>query len=179
MIKIPKSHIVIGKKELSKEEFKPAINNSHSNKPRGGLWVSPYYPDREYISGWHEWCSSEMEHWLSNDSVVLELKDDAKIFTINSQEDLIEFIKIVGIAEDELTSKLGLKFLTYPDFEKVSQMFDAVYLTEEGQWSTRFSGNGCDYNLYGWDCESLLILNFGCIEKWEYQKLDIVKENDK
>ena len=119
-----------------------------------------------------------MEHWLSNDSVILELKDDARVYTINRQEDLIEFINIVGIAEDELTSKLGLRFLVYPDFEKVSKMFDAVYLTEEGQWKTRFSNNGCTYNLYGWDCESLLILNFDCIKNWEYKKLDIMKEDN-
>jgi len=176
MITIPKTHIIIGKKELSKEEFKPARNNSGSNKPRGGLWASPYYPDKEYISGWHEWCSSEMEHWLSNYSVVLEIKDDARVFVIDNQEDLINFINIVGIAEDELTSKL--KFFAYPNFEKVSQMFDAVYLTEEGQWKTRFSDNGCNYNLYGWDCESILILNYDCIENWEYKKLDIMKEEN-
>jgi len=177
MIKIPKSHIIIGKKELNKEEFK-LIKNNLGNKPRGGLWASPYHPDKEYISGWHEWCSSEMDHWLSNDSVVLEIKEDARIFTIDSQDDLIEFIKIIGIAEDELTKTLKFKMLSYPDFEKVSQIFDVVYLTEEGQWDTRFSNNGCDYNLYGWDCESILILNYDCIKTWEYKKLDIVKEDN-
>ncbi|HHX67021.1 MAG TPA: hypothetical protein GX708_03070 [Gallicola sp.] len=34
------------------------------------------------------------------------------------------------------------------------------------------------YNLYGWDCESILIMNLTCIEKWEYKKLDIVKEEN-
>lgn len=172
----PKNHIILGKKELNKEVFKPVSNRTCSNKPEGGLWASPYYPNKEYISGWHEWCSSEMEDWLSNDSVILKLKEDAKVFTIDNQKDLIKFINIVGIVEDEFTLRMGLKMFAYPNFEKASQIFDAIHLTEEGQWRTRFSDNKCDYNLYGWDCESVLILNFNCIKKWEYKKLDIVKE---
>ena len=172
------TYIILGKKELNKEKFKSVKNRIGLNKPEGGLWASPYYPNNEYISGWHEWCTSEMENWLSNDSVILELKDDARIYIINSQEDLINLMCIVGVAKDELTLNLGLKRFASPDFEKASQVFDAILITEEGQWKTRFSDDKCDYNLYGWDCESILILNYDCVEKWEYKKLDIIKEEN-
>jgi hypothetical protein len=171
-----KNYVILGKKELNKELFNPVKNITCSVKPQGGLWACPYYPNHKYISGWHKWCSSEMDNWLSNDSIILELKDDARIFTIDKEKDLIDFINIVGIAEDEFTLRMGLKMLAYPNFKKASQLFDVIYLTKKGQWKTRFTSNECDYNLYGWDCESILILNFNCIDKWEYKKLDIVKE---
>lgn len=43
------------------------------------------------------------------------------------------------------------------DFEKivVGNVYDAIKLTDKGQVETRFSRN----NLYGWDCESMVILN--------------------
>lgn len=175
---IPKLHIILGKKELNKEMFKPIKNGIGSIKPKGGLWASPYYPNDEYISGWHKWCSNEMDSWLSNDSVILELKNNTRMFTINNQNDLIKFISIVGIAEDEVLLRMGLKMLIYPNFEKASQLFDVIYLTEEGEWKTRFVSNQCDYNLYGWDCESILILNFDCIKKWKYKKLNIIEEDN-
>lgn len=173
---ISNQHIILGKKELIREKFNPIKNKIGFNKPEGGIWASPYYPDKEYISGWHEWCSSEMEDWLSNDSVILELKDSARIFIIDSQNDLIKLINLVGTAEDEFTKSVKSKLFSCPDFEKASLIFDTILMTEEGQWQTRFSDDNCDYNLYGWDCESLIILNYDCIRNWKYKKLDIVKE---
>jgi len=169
----PSSYIILGKKELTREKFSPVKSRVGLNKPEGGLWASPYYPDKEYISSWHEWCAIEMDNWLSNDSVILTVKDNARIFTIDSQEDLLKFINIVGVAEDEIMSKISYRFAS-PNFEKAKELFDVIYLSENGQWKTRFSCKECQYNLYGWDCESVLILNFDCIDKWEYKKLDIV-----
>lgn len=41
-------------------------------------------------------------------------------------------------------------------FNSLKERYDAIWLTETGQWKTRLSR---PLNLYGWDCESLVILN--------------------
>jgi len=43
----------------------------------------------------------------------------------------------------------------YLDFEQLSKTYDAVWLTYNGERKTRYSNP----DLYGWDCESVLILN--------------------
>lgn len=40
---------------------------------------------------------------------------------------------------------------------------ECIHLTESGQWNTRLTR---PLNLYGWDCESILILNESCISNY-------------
>ena len=92
MITVPKTHIILGITELNKEKFIPVKNRSFI-KPTGGLWASPYTPNNEYVSAWHEWCSHEsFGSGMSDDSIVIKLKDKAEIFVIDSQRDLIDFL---------------------------------------------------------------------------------------
>ena len=168
-MKFPEEYIILGMKELNKESFKPVKNGINPNKPIGGIWASPYSTNNEYVSEWHKWCSSEMEEWLSNDAIILKLKNDAKIYTINTQDDLIELISIVGEPHTKF-----LKFQCIPDFENAAKLFDVLYLTEDGQYNTRMPDIKMEYNLYGWDCESIMILNFDCISEWRYEKLNIL-----
>ena len=46
----------------------------------------------------------------------------------------------------------------YLDFEKIAENYDAIWLTEKGMQETRWSNP----DLYGWDCETFLILNPKC-----------------
>jgi len=177
IIKVPKIHVILGKQLLDKDKFNPIKNREGFSKPKGGLWASPYYPNRKYVSAWHEWCDCEQSDWLTNDSVVLELKDDIRCFVIDSQRDLIKLFYIVGEARSDYLCFMN-SILKVLDFENAAKMFDAIYLTEKGQWETRMPLQRQQYNLYGWDCESILIMNLTCIEKWEYKKLDIVKEEN-
>lgn len=169
VLEIPKRHIILGKTALSKDKFSPIANHGGLLKPFGGLWASPYISHGNFLSGWHKWCVREQENWLTNDSVILDIKDDTKFFVINSQKDLIQLFDIAGEFTNNITG-LGKSL----DFEKASTIFDVIYLTDKGQWETRLPHNKPQYSLHGWDCESMLIMNFDCIEKWEYQKLDIV-----
>lgn len=62
MVKIftlPEKLLVIGKKELSEDKFKPIKNRQSFIKPEGGLWTSPYTHNDQFYSAWHEWCSNE------------------------------------------------------------------------------------------------------------------------
>ena len=48
--------------------------------------------------------------------------------------------------------------MKFPDFEKVALEFDAIHLTTRGMMETRFTPFETP-DLYGWDCESVLVLN--------------------
>lgn len=166
-ILLPKQLLVIGIKEISQSKFNLIKNREDFNKPFGGLWTSPYYPNRKYKSSWHEWCEYEQPNWLSQDAVIITLKDDIKSFTINDQNDLINFINIVGEQETLIS-----KFMMSPNYEKAASLYDTIYLTEGGQRDTRLPSKNHRFNLYGWDVETVLLNNLKCIKKWKYIKLD-------
>jgi hypothetical protein len=153
---------------LSKEYFIKPINRWI--KPTGGLWSSTYTPNNKYISGWHEFCSIEFETGIANSpyKIIFDISKNARIYTINSQEDLISLIDNYGYYLDQATKvleELGTK-PTYLclDFENLAKHFDVIHLTEEGQWRTRMPLKNMAYNLYGWDVESSLILNINVIK---------------
>ena len=51
------------------------------------------------------------------------------------------------------------------DFEAMVQRgIEGIYLTEKGQIDTRWTS---PRSLYGWDCETILILNENCIKSVE------------
>jgi hypothetical protein len=64
-----------------------------------------------------------------------------------------------------------------PNYERAATLYDIIYLTEKGQRETRFPSANCNFNLYGWDVETVLINNLNCIKSWKYIKLK--NSNDK
>jgi predicted RNA-binding Zn-ribbon protein involved in translation (DUF1610 family) len=145
--------------------FRPIENLLHV-KPDGGLWASPYTPKGEFISSWHEWCYYNQPEWIKNDAVILTLKSDAKIYIIDCLRDFEILCENIGFL-----NFLDLKFLKFLDFEKASTMYDAIFLTARGQRETRYS---IPYSLYGWDCESILIMNYDIIDNWCYERIDFL-----
>jgi hypothetical protein len=113
------------------------------NKPKGGLWVSPL---NSQIS-WKDWCLEE--EFPCNIEYYFKLKfyKSAKIYKIDFNEDLLKLPHIYYKETD----------CYYPDFEEIMKSFDAIWLTEKGVGKTNSMLNS--YNLYGWDCESVLIMN--------------------
>lgn len=112
-------------------------------KPRGGLWASPV--DSNW--GWKDWCTSEDFRTGSfNKSFQFKLSDDARIFVVDSPEDM-ERIPIWIKPSHHLW---------YFNFEKLKMDWDAVWLTEAGHWSTRYT---YPKTLNGWDCESIFVMN--------------------
>ena len=114
-------------------------------KPSGGLWTSPV--NSKY--GWKDWCEAEsfgtLQEWVFLDFV-------GRVLTIDCVNDLDQL--------DWYTPDyfLGLcKPSQYPLFEPLLPHYDAIHLTEEGHWSTRLPPGPRDF--YGWDCETVLILN--------------------
>ena len=125
------------------EKFDPSkftpIKNIKFVKPEGGLWASPI----ESSYGWRDWCRDESYDGKLSQYFTFIL--EGNIYTINNTYDAS---CMPWIKEHE--------WLRCPDFEQMVKLgYDAIFLTEEGQQKTRFGKP----SLYGWDCESVLILN--------------------
>ena len=148
-------YIVLGKTELKEELFNTDLTDNGINKPKGGLWSSPY--NKDTISGWYQFCKEE--NFVKADNtvgVIFTLKEEARVYTIDSKEDLDNLVnKYPNDVLAILKEIAGLNFIA------VSKDYDAIHLTEEGQWKTR---NTYPNTLYGWDCETLLVLNFNAID---------------
>lgn len=159
----------IGISNLDKDKWVAPTNAKYGNKPIGGLWGSPLAIRGKFASPWHEWCYYEMPHWILEDCVTFELKEDTRIYEIDCLEDLeilVSNYKIPTTPETEIITRLE----SLLDFEKIARDYDAIYLTDRGEASTRFSVP----SLYGWDCESILILNFDCITNFKNEKLTVI-----
>jgi hypothetical protein len=129
-----------GSKKYKKSLVKP-VRNRNFVKPHGGLWTSPVNSKW----GWKEWCkSSEFRECNEKNSFKLKFNADAKILIINSYDDL-----------ENIPNK-SLCCITCMDFELLATMCDAIWLTKKGCSETHLSH---PLSLYGWDCESVLILN--------------------
>lgn len=120
--------------------FKP-IQDWRWFKPKGGLWTSP----AKSIHGWAKWChDTDYRDPTSH----FDVRFAGNVLTIDSVADL-----------DQLTwqdHELG-----YPLFEPlVKRGIDAIHLTVRGESATRYSH---PYNLYGWDCETVLVMNRDCL----------------
>ena len=143
------------------------ISNKEANKPLGGLWSSTYTPYKHHQSDWIEWCTWDMPEWIGRDNILLEIKDDARIYRINSEKDLTNLYSIYpNNYPSAHTGYMGC----FLDYEKIKKEFDIIWLTPLGQQETRYHidmkgewNDGIRYDryldLYGWDCESSLILN--------------------
>lgn len=144
-MKVPEL-IHYGNDKFEHSLFKPIENNNI--KPRGGLWTSPVSSKW----GWKNFCRQE-GFWVETlkKSFKLKLKKDSSVFIIDSYQDLTKMI----------FKKHKYCNLHIIDFEKISEKYDAIWLTVKGQKETRLSE---PYNLYGWDVESVLILNKESIE---------------
>lgn len=134
------------------------IKNRSFCKPEGGLWVSPV--DSKF--GWKDWCEVEdFRDCKESNSFKVSFKDDAKVIIIDSYDDLDKLPSMNPYKDIPTLASYGDRF---PDFEKLAKEVDAIWLTEEGQWKTRMTN---PKNLYGWDCESILVLNPNSIKQIE------------
>lgn len=159
---IPKQWLHIGSAELKAELFNEVQNELGMVKPRGGLWASPLHERGEHLSPWQR-CAKNMGFKVDGEGCIFELTSDARVYIIDTLADLIQLLD-----EFEAPPLLDLPFLPKTiDFEAVRHVYDVLYLTENGQYATRLPLQNRDYNLYGWDCESCIILNFDAIGQQE------------
>lgn len=111
------------------------------------MWASPVNTSM----GWKDWCEEEkFRDCDENNSFKFNLKDTANVIFINSSSDL------ESLPKEKITSPTTKIYL---DFESLlNSGVDAVQVnlsndhTED--WSERLY-----YKLYGWDCDSIIIMN--------------------
>lgn len=121
-------------------------------KPSGGLWTAPLGDDGR--TAWTEWCSAE-EYGDPTEPITELIPDpDARVYVINTVADLVA---LESTYRDEHVVQMVPHRSPWPalDWTAMARDLDAIWLTDEGQWATRFSQPG----LYGWDCETVFWLN--------------------
>lgn len=139
----------------SPSSFRPVIGSGWV-KPNGGsgLWTAPITRYTEAglpaDSVWLEWARLEMDFDGPSELTEIFPTAEARVLLIDSQADLVAIV-------DAYPAGRAFDDLRYPDWPRLAaDGWDAVYLTDEGQWATRLPDSGPD--LYGWDMASVLWL---------------------
>lgn len=154
-----------GNSEYNKRKVKK-IKNQNWIKPQGGLWTSPV--DSEF--GWKDWCEAEnFRDCEEGNSFKLKFKTGTKIAIIDSLPDLEGMPFQPNNAVFSIT-----KFIDYEYLVKIG--VDAIWLTANGQWKTRLSSS---VNLYGWDCDTVFIMNKNCCYETTTRNIIIEKFKNK
>ena len=146
------TYIHYGHDSFDKELFNPIKNSSWQNKPRGGLWSSPIDSER----GWRNWCEGEgFRLDKLNDHFTFTIKDTARVLRIDNKDNLDD---IPILHKDR--SVFPNEYDYYLDFKKITKDYDAILfdLTSDPRlyWS-----------MYGWDVDTLLVLNPDIVEEVE------------
>lgn len=123
-------------------KFTAPRNRKYFNKPFGGLWASRM--DAEY--GWKQWCEAENFCECSEDnSFLFTISDNANILYINCVDD------VERLPDQKID--LSLTCVKTVDFEQlIANGIDAIEFNISNDWDLYMA-------LYGWDCDSTLILN--------------------
>lgn len=137
-----KTYIHYGHNKFERDKFVYPYNRRYFNKPFGGLWASR--TDAE--CGWKDWCEQENFRECSiNNSFLFTISDNANILYINCVED----VKKLPNQNLDLT----LTTIKTVDFEQlIVNGIDAIEFNISND-------DGLYMALYGWDCDSTLILN--------------------
>ena len=136
-------YIHYGHTKFDKSVFNKIKNVDCSTKPKGGLWAS----DIEAEHGWKDWGEAEeFRDCKEENSFSFVLSDNAKVLYIDSIDDL----KVLPKIDD----KFGMNFSSWIllDFEKLAETYDAVEVSISSDFDLY-------YKLYGWDCDSIVIMN--------------------
>lgn len=134
-----KTYIHYGQKNFDRNLFAPIENKPYFTKPSGGLWASR--TDAKY--SWKDWCeNNDFVECEKDSSFTFTLKDSARVLEVNSVKDLKKAPKLKGDGE----------IYTMIDFEKLSESYDAIEVNISSDHNLYFT-------LYGWDCDSILIMN--------------------
>ena len=101
------------------------------------------------MSGWKDWCDdNEFKFYNKDNAFVFTLSDNAKVLYINDTKILAN----LPMQQSIIKSWLCL------DFEKLSGQYDAI--------EVNISKCNSLYDLlYGWDCDSILIMNPDIIQE--------------
>ena len=145
-------YIHYGSRAFDPLRFMPIKNVECMSKPNGGLWGSPV--GAEY--GWDKLCAEKgLGDCSEEDSFGFTLVDGSKVCHINSAKDLRKLPRIKTFSAPYMWVCL--------DFERiVVNGVDAIQLNIGSERFTAKHERLCN-KLYGWDCDTILVLNKNAI----------------
>ena len=149
-------YIHYGHNRFDPNKFEPIKNERLWVKPKGGLWASKI--DASF--GWKEWCEAEIFRDCNiNNAFKFTLSDYASIAILSTISD-IRRLPMVDTSPDPTGSMLGFLEQAYIDFEKcLANGIDAIELCWYGDEYSSQARDNLHFTLYGWDCDSIIILN--------------------
>jgi len=122
------------------EKFIGISDQPFRTKPYGGLWTSPINSEWS----WKDWCEAEN---FGDTSQCFTLNFVGTVLTIDSYKDMLKLPWI---------ESRGIDFVSFQALCASGFIYDAIHLTMKGQNDTRFTH---PKSLYGWDCETVLVMN--------------------
>lgn len=133
-------YVHYGSREYHPELFLSIHNRDSFSKPGGGLWASR--DDARY--GWRDWCrDNDYSTIIEENSFRFTISNAANILYLKTEEDLLN-IPLQG-------NSSPIHQWYFPDFERMlAEGVDAVEVIDIDQLY---------YPLYGWDCESIVVMN--------------------
>lgn len=160
-------YIHYGSKKFDKNKFEEIMNRPDGVlKPFGGLWASRI--DAEY--GWKEWTQEQefrLDKYSKDNYFKFKLKDNARVLVLRSSKQLE---KLPQVKEIELENGMVVPIPDFGqivlDFEKLKEEYDAIELLMSEEDNTGYEDifDGLYWKLYGWDCDSILVMNKDIIE---------------
>lgn len=148
-------YIHFGNPKYEKEKF-IEIKNRDFVKSYGGLWASPL--NAKY--GWKKFCEDNLISKIGVSNYFLfKLKDEAKVLKITRAEQLH------NLPLNNSASKIFKDIFIALDFEEIKKEYDAieVLISEDDQLY---------WDLYGWDYDSLLVLNKDVIKEMNENEIE-------
>lgn len=149
MHELPEYFVHFGSDKLDRAKFVEITDASYCGglKPQGGLWGS-----NESGHGWRLWCREV--RWNQdrlNTKFTFRLKAGARVLNVQGDE-------LVRYSDD---TNFGFRhYISCINWQKVKSDYDAVYIAAG-------SDDQLYMNYYGWDCDSILVLNFDVVEEVE------------
>ena len=144
-----KTYIHYGSPKFSNDEWQP-IRNENWMKPHGGLWASAI--DAPY--GWKDW--NETSNYMKceeENSFKFKLAEGAKILIIDSEKALKQLIPNGLSSMNGHIRGEGSARQYYLNFEVLAKRYDVI------DFQLSKDPNELYWLMYGWDCDSILVLN--------------------
>ena len=140
-------YIHLGSSHYDKRLILPISNISLLSKPKGGLWASN-------INSEYSW-----KNWLAENSINLRPDYKSKWFSFKLAEESRLLIiddskKLLDLPHRKCDEQYFDKFDTWHllDFEEIAVQYDAMEVLISSDYQLY-------YDLYGWDCDSILVFN--------------------
>lgn len=146
-------YIHYGHKVFDKNKFNKIENRVLFVKPLGGSWASRI----DSVDGWKNWTEEQgfyLDKHNDDNYFKFKLKEKTKILKITNIKQLDELPHI-----DLKRFNIDFQFAVYQmlDFEELAKKYDAIEVLISRD-------SKLYWELYGWDCDSLLVFNKDCIE---------------